>query len=83
MCAKFLYCKFSKFHMDQNLMQVRLLMAAGSPSYNNNKNSTYLQFPLRLPHMQQPPLSPSQFLQVSNRLDMPVRQISLARSLSL
>ena len=30
--------------------KARLLPAPSSPSYDNNKNSTYLQFPLRLPH---------------------------------
>jgi hypothetical protein len=30
--------------------KARLLLAPNSPFYDNNKNSTYLQFPLRLPH---------------------------------
>ena len=30
--------------------RARLLLAPSFPSYNNNKNSTYLQFPLRLRH---------------------------------
>jgi hypothetical protein len=37
----------SKYDVDQ---RARLLLAPGSPSYNNNKNSTYLQLPLRLLH---------------------------------
>ena len=50
-CKRFLYCNFfwisygSKSDVGQ---RARLLLAPGS-SYNNNNNSTYLQFPLRLP----------------------------------
>ena len=36
--------------MDQNLKEPKSQITTGSPSYIDNKNSAYLQFPLRLPH---------------------------------